>query len=185
MFCFSDWSTGASLSVLAGVLSATCNPSCSRTASALPSRASWERSSPRLCSISIAVSTAARSWNTPTIWTSGASLTGRAAAAHGSRGASRSWMLLYPLQLYLEFAVTDRVLPYGGHRAGDCRCARAGGSNHPVMPARTLAWVSPLALAACSGEPEPAPPVVPLDRPLDAAAGGERVSVRAAALIEA
>jgi hypothetical protein len=56
------------------------------------------------------------------------------------------------------------------------------------MPSRHLAWVSLLALAACSGEPEPAPPVspaVPLDRPLDAAAGGERVSVRAAALIEA
>jgi hypothetical protein len=56
------------------------------------------------------------------------------------------------------------------------------------MPARKLVWVSLLALAACSGEPEPAPPVspaVPLDRPLDAAAGGERVSVRTAALIEA
>ena len=55
------------------------------------------------------------------------------------------------------------------------------------MQPRKLIWVAGLALAACSSEPEPLPatPAVPLDRPLDAAATSDRVSVRTAALLEA
>lgn len=55
------------------------------------------------------------------------------------------------------------------------------------MSARKLLPIAALALVACSSEPEPPPgtPAVPLDRPLDAAATGDRVSVRTAALIEA
>ena len=56
------------------------------------------------------------------------------------------------------------------------------------MQPRTLIWAAGFALAACASEPEtppPATPAVALDRPLDAAATGDRVSVRTAALLEA
>ena len=56
------------------------------------------------------------------------------------------------------------------------------------MQPRMLIWAAGFTLAACSSEPEmplPATPAAPLDRPLDAAATGDRVSVRTAALLEA
>ena len=120
--------------------------------------------------------TALRSWNTPTIWTC-------AVLAHGMTSADR---LVFLCSLPRMSRVIDRVPPYVGASRRDCRCAACRPSELSGHAATQLLWVR-LRAGRLSSEPEPArrSPAVPLDRPLDAAATGDRVSVRTAALLEA